>query len=143
MFDTVGGYIRDVRTVLQDRVIPYRYSTHSLVRALNMALMDARRIRPDLFIGYLDAVPQFYWSNAEDGAANEDGDADDDDNPTWQEYVPMDLQFRPAFVAGIVSYALTRDQEDIEDERATGFMKTFINTLTGVDVTKGKQPPKV
>jgi hypothetical protein len=137
-FDTVGSYIKDVRTLLQDRIEPYRYSTHSLVRALNLALIEARRLRPDLFVGYLDAVPQFFWDGAEDSPAE-----DDESNPTWEEFVPMELQFRGAFVYGITSHALARDQEDIEDERSTGFMKSFINTLTGVDPTKGKQPAKV
>ena len=137
-FDTVGGYLHDVRTLLQDRVVPYRYSTHSLVRALNLTLMEARRLRPDLFVGYLDAVPQYYWSDAEDTPPE-----DDDSNPTWQEFVPMELQFRQAFVYGITAHALARDQEDIEDERSTGMMKSFVNVLTGVDLTKGKVPPKV
>lgn len=152
-FDTVGGYLRDARTILQDKVPPYRYTNIELVRAFNLTLMEARRIRPDLFVGYLDAVPQYDWVEAL-GVTNTDGDDaeavqsgpsdnDDDDNPTWSEWVPMELQFRQAFVAGIVAHALSRDQEDIDDERATGFMKTFVNILTGVDVTKGKQPTKV
>ncbi len=137
-FDTVGGYLKDVRTLLQDKVEPYRYRTHGLVRALNITLMEARRIRPDLFVGYLDAVPQFHWTDAEDNPVD-----DDPSNPTWTEFVPMELQFRQAFVYGIVAHALARDQEDIQDERSTGMMKSFVNMMTGVDATKGKMPPKV
>ena len=137
-FDTVGGYLRDARTLLQDRIEPYRYSTHSLVRALNITLLEARRVRPDLFIEYLDNVPQFLWDEEEDTTAE-----DDDSNPTWGEWVPLEQQFRQAVVHGIVGHALARDQEDIEDERSTGFIMTFVNMLTEVSPAHGKQPPKV
>ncbi len=143
-FLTVGAYLRDVRTLLQDKIQPYRYDTSSLVRALNEILYEIRRIRPDLLVDYLDNVPQYDWDNALNGAANAAGDNnnDDDDNPTWNQWVPIEQQFRQALVHGIVGHALKRNQEDIEDERATGFIVTFENMMTEVKTAKGKTPPK-
>ena len=137
-FLTVGGYLRDTRVLLQDKIEPYRYSTGSLVAALNLTLLEARRLRPDLFVGCLDDVPQYDWEDDADQTANEDYT-----NPTWEQIVPIEQQFRQAFAHGIVGHALARDQEDIEDLRATGFIMTFENMLTEVHATKGKQPPKV
>lgn len=144
-FLIVGAYLKDVRTLLQDQIQPYRYATSSLVSALNLVLMEVRRLRPDLLMDYLDAVPQYDWNNSLAGAANAAGDnnSDDDDNPTWSAWVPIEQQFRQALVLGIVGHALKRNQEDIEDERATGFVMSFENMLTEVKSTKGKSAPKV
>ena len=40
---TVTEYIEDARTLLLDRIAPYRYSDTSLIVALNLALLDGRR----------------------------------------------------------------------------------------------------
>ncbi len=143
-FLTVGSYLDDVRTLLQDQVPGYRYDTTSLVNALNLTLLEVRRLRPDLLIDYLDNIPQYDWDDALSGVSNVAGDqdSDDDDNPTWNEFVPIEQQFRQALVYGIVAHAFARDQEDIQDERATGFMRTFVNMLSAADPTKGKTPPR-
>jgi len=138
---TVGGYVRDVRILLQDRIVPYRYSTKSIVRALNIILMEVRRLRPDLMAPqYLDNVPDYDWDN--DLNVEPGTDNDDDDNPVWSEWVPLEQQFRPAIVLGIAGYTMRRDQEDIEDERATGHIQSFENMLTEAKSTKGKAPTK-
>lgn len=144
-FLIVGAYIKDVRTLLQDQIQPFRYATSSLVDALNLIIMEVRRLRPDLLIDYLDQVPQYDWNSKLNGVSNAagDGDSDDDDNPTWTAWVPIEQQFRQALVLGIVGHALKRNQEDIEDERATGFVQAFENMLTEVKSTKGKSAPKV
>lgn len=142
-FDIVGDYLNDVRTLLQDRVLPYRYSTVSLVGALNLTLFEVRRIRPDLFFDYLDNVPQYQWVDASSVLVpGMDANFDDDDNPTWSEWVPLEQQFRQAVVFGIAAHAMRRDQEDIQDERATGYMLSFSNMMLDVSPTKGTQPPK-
>ncbi len=140
---TVGDYLKDVRTLLQDRIQPYRYGTPSLIHGLNLTLLEVRRLRPDLLVGYLDNVPQYDWSDA--GSTlnpGTDDNGDDDDNPTWFETVPLEQQFRKAIVHGISGYAMQRDQEDIEDERSTADVMTFENMLTDVKSTKGMQAPK-
>jgi hypothetical protein len=142
-FDTVGDYISDARVLLQDRIVPYRYSTISLVAALNLALLEVRRIRPDLLWDNLDQVPSYDWNDAMSVLVpGTDGNADDDDNPTWTQWVPIEQQFRTAIVYGIGAHALARDQEDIQDEAANDFRTTFENMLTEVRGSKGKTPPR-
>lgn len=136
-FVTVGGYLQDVRTLLQDRVQPYRYSTTSLVYGLNLTLLEVRRLRPDLLASYLDNVPQYEWTDEADQTAGVD-----QSNPTYDAWVPIEQQFRQALVFGISGHAMRRDQEDIEDERATADIMTFENMLTEVKSTKGMQAPK-
>ena len=139
-FLVVGDYLQDARTLLQDRVEPYRYSTTSLVAAFNLTLLEVRRLRPDLMLEYIDNVPQYDWLQAADAAPNTD--MDDDDNPAWSEWVPIEQSFRKALVHGIVGHAMQRDQEDIEDERSTADLMIFENLLTEVRSTKGLQAPK-
>lgn len=113
---TVPDYIRSVRRLLQDQRRPYRYSDNAIVEALNMALLEARRLRADLFVTrFGNKVPCF------------SEDSDDD--------VPMEPQFRLGFVHGIVWQVLEQDQEDVNDARAATFMASFHAMLTGVNPT--------
>lgn len=142
-FDIVGDYIDDSRTLLQDQIVPYRYATSDLINALNLTLMDVRRLRPDLMVDYLDAVPQYEWNDLSSTLVpGTDANFDDDDNPTWTLWVPIEQSFRRAIVFGVVGHAMQRDQEDIEDERATARLLTFENILTEAKSTKGMSPPK-
>lgn len=109
---TVQDYITDARTLLQDVVAPYRYDDPSLLVAFNVTLLEGRRLRPDLFVYCSDDVPQFSYVDAEE--------------------VNIEQQFRLAFVYGLVGHAITRDQEDVQDERAATFMDTFTQMLTGI-----------
>jgi hypothetical protein len=114
--ETVFGYIRDVRTLLLDRTEPFRYSDDSLLVAFNMALLEGRRLRPDLFVHHHGVkVPQYQSVN--------------------DETVPIEPQFRLAFVYGTSAHALARDQEDVQDQRSNSFMGVFHDILIGVRVT--------
>lgn len=114
--ETVSGYIRDVRTLLLDKIQPYRYGDDSLLVGLNMALLEGRRLRPDLFVyKHGVRVPQFLAVN--------------------DEVVPIEPQFRLAFVYGTCAHALARDQEDVQDQRSNLFMGVFHDILIGIRVT--------
>jgi hypothetical protein len=110
--DVVSDYISEVRTLLQDSVEPFRYPDADLVAALNNAMIEGRRMRADLFVyrGH-GRTPSF-----------SDNDATE---------VEMEEPFRVAFVYGATAFALFRDQEDIEDERASSFLNTFNSMLLG------------
>lgn len=114
-YQVVTDYINDARTLLQDTIAPYRYDDPSLVIALNAALLDTRRLRPDLFATTLDNVPQFSLNDSTQ--------------------VLMEQAFQLAIVYGLCAHTMSRDQEDIQDERATSFMRTFTKMLIGVDTT--------
>lgn len=110
---TVQGYVKDVRALLLDKVAPYRYSDTALLAGLNLALLEGRRVRADLFVcRYGNDVPSY---DAVDG-----------------EEVPIEPQFRLAFVYGIAAHTLYRDEEDVQDARANTFQELFHSMLVGV-----------
>lgn len=111
--NTVQDYITDSRTLLQDVIVPYRYDDASLLVALNTALLEGRRLRPDLFVYHNHGdVPSFTTVDMTE--------------------VHMEGPFRMAFVFGTCAHALARDQEDTQDVRASRFMGIFNDLLIGV-----------
>ena len=109
--DTVQDYIDRARVLLQDQVEPFRYPTLDLVEALNMAVLETRRLRPDVVQSYLrTALPEF---STADLAAS----------------VPVDPQYRVAFVYYICGQAQLRDDEDMQDARASGFLNKFVSQM--------------
>ena len=120
----VSDYIVEARILLQDRISPYRYDDASLVSALNLSLLEGRRLRADLYV---------YSLVNKDGSVQSFTDAD-----SGQE-VEIEQQFRQAFLNGMVGYALERDQEDIEDDRATMFIGLMRYMLTGTKPSAPRQ----
>ena len=109
--DTVTDYVAEARVLLQDTVETYRYGTAELVSALNLAIMTARRNRPDLFMEVV-TVPQFTVTDAGLGTA-----------------FAMDVQYRVAFLFFMVGFAQLRDEEDTQDTRAAAFIGKFTQQL--------------
>lgn len=118
--ETVQDYITDARVLMQDAVVPYRYDDASLLTGLNLALLEARRLRPDLFLGDLTTtrLDNVQFFNVVDTTA-----------------VEMEPPFRLAILSGLVAHALLRDQEDIQDERTLQMMTFFNGVLIGKAVT--------
>lgn len=113
-YDTVQDFLDRARILLLDETAPYRYSTASLVLALNDALAEARRIRPDIMRGYFGTdLPEFAV-----------GDVAED--------VPIDQMYRSAFNYYIVGMAQLRDDEDVTDARASNLLNKFVAQLTAV-----------
>jgi hypothetical protein len=50
MYLMVGNYVAGVRDLLQDRIAPFRYADQDIVDALNAAMFEIARIRPDIFL---------------------------------------------------------------------------------------------
>lgn len=110
---TVEGLIKGVRTLLLDKIQPYRYDDISLIAALNLALLEIRRVRPDILIcRYGIDIPQYEAVSGED--------------------IPIEPQFRLAVELGTAGHALMRDQEDVQDERSATFLNNMYNMLVGV-----------
>jgi len=111
--ETVYSYITDARTILLDNTPPYRYSDPSLLVAFNTALLEARRLRADMFVyKFGDRVP--YYAAVSD------------------QIVPIEPQLRLPLVYGIVAHAMLRDEEDVPVERANAFLSKFQNMLTNI-----------
>jgi hypothetical protein len=112
-FCSVQDYITDVRTIILDKTPPFRYDDDSLVTALNVAMLEIRRLRPDLLVcKYHTRVPQFMAVSGE--------------------IVPIEPQFRLGVVYGIAAHALLRDEEDVQDSRANTFLERFHDILVGI-----------
>lgn len=117
-FDTVQDYVTEARTMLQDLVNaggnigPYRFSDVQLVNYLNIAMLEAYRVRADLFLGsnMKFSVPFFSAT-------------------TMTAPVPMEMGFRPAFTAYMAGRAQATDEEETSDARAKDLLTTFKGQL--------------
>ncbi len=112
--DTVQDYVDRARVLLLDQVEPYRYPTLDLVEALNMAILEARRLRPDLLKSYFrTSLPDFTV-----GALNVE--------------VPVDPQYRVAFVYYICGHAQLRDDENNQDSRSAAMLNKFVAQMLNI-----------
>lgn len=109
--EKIDDYVADARTLLQDTIAPYRYGDDTLVTAMNVTLLEARRLRPDLFV---------YNGPLVQSLQGVDGTI-----------IKLEAQFRLGLLHGLVAHILERDQEDIQDERASTFMGIFNAILIG------------
>lgn len=115
MAKLVSDVVSEARTVLHDTNAQlYRYSDEDLVAYLNNALLEARRLRPDLFRSYIGLpVPSF--TTAELDSA-----------------FPIDEMFFPQFVFYVAGSAELRDDEFTVDARAATLMSQFVAKLMTV-----------
>jgi|SRR5215204_1720157 len=110
--DTVTDYVAQARSLLQDKTHPVRYSDGDLIDALNLALLEARRLRPDLFLGTSPGTlttPSIGTTPDPMGA--------------------IDEQYRVPLLYYIVGHALRRDDEDGSEARASQFMMGFVGKM--------------
>jgi hypothetical protein len=112
--DTVNDYITMSRRLLLDELEPYRYPTVDLVDALNTGIMEARRLRPDLFISYFLTTLPSYSATSLTTAVN------------------IDPQYRMAFIYYICGQAQLRDDEPTQDGRASAFANKFIAQMLSI-----------
>lgn len=109
---TVNDMVNAVRDVLQDLYEPFRYEDEDILLAINLAFLEGFRLRPDIFIDrYQFAIPQF--------------------EAVSTEVIPIEPQFKMAFLYGAAAYVITQDAEDIQDARAGAFLQTFRGILIG------------
>lgn len=110
--DTVQDYVDRARTLLLDTYSgAYRYSTEDLVEALNMGILEARRLRPDLMQSYFrSTLPDFSATALTDA-------------------VSIDPQYRVAFVYYMCGQAQLRDDENVQDSRAVTFLNKFTSQM--------------
>lgn len=112
--DTVQDYIDRARVLLLDQVAPFRYPTADLVEALNMGILEARRLRPELFrSSFRTSLPDF-------------------DPGTLTAQVPIDPQYRVAFVYYICGHAQLRDDENNQDSRSAAMLNKFVSQMLSI-----------
>lgn len=106
---TVQDYVTEARVLLLDEVAPYRYTDPTLLMALNLAMMDIRRVRPDILIAQT-TTPNF---SAVDTTT-----------------VSLDEMYRIAVLYFIVGFSQIKDDEETSDARAGAFLQRFSQILT-------------
>ena len=92
---TVQEYVTTARAILQDATAPYRFSDAQLAIGLSLGLQEARRIRPDLYIGRFATIPNF---TVVDATA-----------------VTFEEQYRIALVYYMVGHCHLFDEEETEE----------------------------
>lgn len=107
---TVGDYVQEARHILMDKREPYRYGTDVLRRSLSLAILEASRLRPDLFRGRMNDLPSY------------DTSLDD-------EVVEMDPQYRMTLVYYIAGNTYIGDEEQSSETRASAFKNKFLAQL--------------
>lgn len=108
---TVADYITGARRLLLDETAPYRYADTDLMDALNYAMLEARRMRPDLFLPDPSSITMYTAT----------GDT-----------VVMDMQYRMAVLFYICGHMQLIDTEDTADARASAFMARFLTQMTAL-----------
>lgn len=112
--DTVQDYLDRARVLLLDQVPPYRYETADLVENLNMGILEARRLRPDLLQSFFrTSLPDFSIANLNAS-------------------VPIDPQYRVAFVYYICGHAQLRDDENVQDTRSAAMLNKFVAQMLSI-----------
>lgn len=111
---TVGQYLEEARRLLQDEIVPYRYPQDDLIDALNIGLLEARRLRADLFLPLFD-IPWF--------------DPTKTTAPDLALPVTIDPMYRQSLVYYVVGRAQLRDDEATTDQRAAAMITKFTSQL--------------
>jgi hypothetical protein len=106
--NTVQDYISAARGLLQDTVEPFRYPSAEIVLGLNLGFLEARRLRPDLFIR--KQTPAYSVSSL-------------------STTVDMPEGYRTPLLYYICGHVQLRDDEPTQDARATVFLNKFVAQL--------------
>lgn len=110
---TISQLAAAVREVIQDRYTPFRYSNSELAISVNEGMAEARRLRPDLFLGALSAGLPYYTAN------------------DFAEALPLPDEYFSAMVSYVAGRTNLRDDEFSADGRAAILIGTFAEAMTG------------
>jgi len=112
---TLEQVIKEARRLLQDEVASaYRYPDTALVDALNTAMLEARRNRPDLFLRLRFELPYYDTGGATINMAAP---------------ITIDPMYRMSFVMFIVGLMELRDDENTQDARAGSLLQIWRSQL--------------
>lgn len=114
---TVADLLNRVRVVLQDQDQDgYRYPTADLVGYLNDSVLEAKRLRPDLFVGRYRVDPPQVSDILTDYTVVK---------------FPLPDSCFAACVAYVAGNAEMRDDEFAVDNRASSFVASFTQKMMG------------
>jgi hypothetical protein len=121
---------------MQDRILPYRYTDDQIVDALNVALQEAQRIRPDIFLDLKyqqklqsndidDGFISSYYTSSDiafDGGGNYD--------PSNGPLVPIPSRYNDPIIWYIGAHLQFIDTDDTQDQRGIAFITKFLQRMT-------------
>lgn len=117
--DTVADMVAQARAITNDEVQPFRYADTDFVGALNAAIMESKRLRPDMWLFPILGSTTLPSIPTPPGYI-----ASTDTTP-----VPVDPMYRMAFVYYMCGQAQLRDEEETQDARAAALMGMFYKQL--------------
>ncbi len=127
MAKTYQELIGEARDLLQDSVLPNRFTDQFLTDQLNRGLQDIGRIRPDAYYNLFDKndlnVPEVLISGTPDASTTE---------ILWTEDVQVELQFYTPLVVYVVGSAELTDDEYTLDNRAGLLLSQFHNSIIAI-----------
>jgi hypothetical protein len=113
---TIDDAVAEARRILNDTnaTVGYRYDDATLVSALNMGLLEARRLRPDLFRAYYGAgLPRFAETDLATSTA-----------------LPVNEMYMPPLAGFMAGWVELTDDEFTIDNRAGTLLQRFAAQLT-------------
>lgn len=113
-FMTIKNVVDQARGLLQDvdnGDSQVRWADPIIYTALNLGLLEARRLRPDFYRDAPDMIPRY----------TPPGDA--------TSFIAFPIQYIPALIAYITGYVQIQDLEGTQDPRAISLLATFSSKL--------------
>lgn len=120
---TMQDYVGDIRIMLQDLIAPYRYPDQEIMDAVETALSEISRIRPDIFLDLKYQQP-LRKGDIEDGTPS---------NPiAITDFVPIPNKYSIAVEWYASGWLQLYDVTDTQDQRAQAFLQKFQQHLLSV-----------
>jgi hypothetical protein len=136
IYNTVTAYVYSARNRMQDRVAPYRYTDDQIVDALNVALQETQRIRPDIFLD-LKYQQKIKPNDLDDGFistyySTSDIVIDGNGNyiPSEGALVPIPSAYNDPIIWYMGAHLQFLDTDDTEDQRGVAFLTKFAQRMT-------------
>jgi hypothetical protein len=136
LYNTVTAYVASARNRMQDRVIPYRYTDAQIVDALNVALQETQRVRPDIFLD-LKYQQRIQPNDLDDGFISGYYDTTDIAFDSSGDYVvsdgtlvPIPSAYNDPIIWYIGAHLQFLDVDDTQDQRGIAFITKFLQRLT-------------
>jgi hypothetical protein len=129
-YTDVTHFVMVARLELQDEIAPYRYADSTVVRALNTALSELGRIRPDMFLNlkYTSPLRKGDTGDGLPGIYTID-DIATDGNGNYLEgkgtLVPVPSAYITPVEWFISGWTQFLDVTDTQDQRAQAFVSKF------------------
>ena len=136
-YRTVTGYVTAARNQLQDLVSPYRYTDDQIVDALDHAISEMGRVRPDVFLDLKYQQPLRKGDLNEGlpgryGVADIAFNADGSYNADGGTLVPVPAKYTTPVNWFVAGWLQLYDVTDVTDARGQAFLTKFQTQLTSL-----------